>query len=92
MHQKNRTTPQPTINLTTSDIMCEKIYYQLNQDINDFSAHIYCRHKNNSSTKTLLISQKESIKNVLDYLYKDATIFLDRKYKKYLQIKDIYAY
>ena len=39
---------------------------------------------------TMTYGGKQSINNILDFLYKDATVFLDRKYIKYLQFKEEY--
>lgn len=33
---------------------------------------------------TISWHKQEDIKNIYEYLYKDATIFLERKYKRYL--------
>lgn len=40
-------------------------------------------HRTNG-TKKYVISEEKSIKTMLDFLYKDATIYLDRKYALYL--------
>lgn len=44
--------------------------------INDASCH-------NGITKVLTISGRKQVKTFLDYIYKDATIYLERKYKLY---------
>ena len=36
--------------------------------------------------RTLVYSGKPTCKNILDWLYKDATIYLDRKYDKYINM------
>ena len=42
--------------------------------------------KNNNITKTISISGNLQNKRFLNWLYKDSTIYLDRKYQKYLSI------
>lgn len=32
-------------------------------------------------------SGNRKVEKILDWMYKDSTIYLDRKYKKYLQLK-----
>ena len=52
---------------------------------------IYQRYKNkesNLSAHTLSICKKEQSLKCLDFLYKDATIYLDRKYQRYLELKN----
>lgn len=90
LHTKNRKTPQPNLSLTTSSIMFDKIYNVLKQEILDFVGYGYYRHKEKQYNKSLVVSQKNSIINLLNYLYKDATIYLERKYQRYLQVKEIY--
>lgn len=36
------------------------------------------------------IASQQEVDKMLDYLYKDAIIYLDRKYKKYLRAKEIF--
>lgn len=88
-HKKNLFSP--TINLTSSSIMCDKIYDILCNTFYDFKGYFSYRNKNKKYNKTLLINDKHAV-DVLDYLYKDATIYMDRKYKKYLEIKQNFTY
>lgn len=47
------------------------------------------RHENRDEfCMQLTYSGNENVSNILNYLYKDATIYLDRKYEKYLEIKE----
>lgn len=49
------------------------------------------RHPDRSNNNyTLTYGGRHSIKNILDFLYKDATVYLDRKYTKYLQFIEDY--
>ena len=43
-----------------------------------------------SSSFGLLITAKDEILRFLDYLYKDATVYLERKYQKYQEILEFY--
>ena len=45
------------------------------------------RRNNQKNNYTLEIGGKKQVELILDYLYNDATIYLDRKYKKYLEFK-----
>ena len=45
------------------------------------------RHKGRDGIcRTLVYSGKPTCKAILDWVYKDATIYLDRKYEKYIEI------
>lgn len=52
-------------------------------------AYVNLRNKNNKNnngiTSALRICAKNSVYKFLDWVYKDATVCLDRKYKKYTE-------
>ena len=51
----------------------------------DFSVNMY--HHNNHSEETLTITaNSEKAKQILDYMYQDSTVYLDRKFNKYLEV------
>ena len=50
---------------------------------------LYLNNKNNNITKVLSFSGKNAFA-FTDYLYRDSTIYLDRKYKKYLEYCRLY--
>lgn len=57
--------------------------------INNVERKLQKRHKEAERDKgcyTLYFSGKKNVLDILDYLYKGSTIYLDRKYKKYLNI------
>lgn len=59
---------------------------------NDLNIHstIYKRHKNRDNNNfTLKVSGNRQIEKLMNWLYKDATIFLNRKNIKYLELKKI---
>jgi intein/homing endonuclease len=43
----------------------------------------------NNSNRTLTMTNKAQIVGILDWLYFDAVVYFERKYKKYLELKDI---
>jgi len=47
---------------------------------------LYDRHKRNNNNFYISISGKKVL-DIMEYLYQDASIYLDRKYQRYLQIK-----
>lgn len=48
----------------------------------------YYRKKDNPQCLTIYLYGKEQQMSFLDYIYEDATIYLDRKYDKYIEIKN----
>ena len=58
----------------------------------NISSGINKRHKNRKNNNyTLYVSGNQQIARLMDWLYKDATIFLQRKHNKYIKLKDINA-
>ena len=51
---------------------------------------IYSSERYNEDIKELNVSGKTNLKIILDYLYKDSELFLNRKYNKYLKIIQVY--
>lgn len=47
-----------------------------------------CIISNKGNSHTLLVSGGIQVQKVLDYMYKNATIYLERKHKKYLEITE----
>lgn len=48
------------------------------------------RHKNrNTNTRTLRVHGNLNIRKACNWLYKDATVYLDRKFKKYMELCEI---
>lgn len=45
---------------------------------------MYCHNNYDVSTRTLQIAGKHQVKRFLDWLYEDAELYLDRKYRLYL--------
>ena len=45
------------------------------------------KFEENKRTSRLVLSSKKDIENFLNYIYKDANIYLDRKYEKYKNLK-----
>lgn len=48
--------------------------------------NIYCGISSDRGSYKMFFSGEENIKNFLDYIYKDAIVYLDRKYEKYISI------
>lgn len=55
-----------------------------NLDLGMSEKNLYKRYNNDKNTFTTSIGNKAKVKKFLDYIYKDSTIYLDRKYIKYL--------
>lgn len=79
---KNHTTAYVSI-LGTEDFLngIQKIYGS--------NKKLHLNNKNNNVTKVLSFSGKKAF-DFINYLYKDSTIYLDRKYKKYLEYCRLY--
>lgn len=67
--------------LSTEDFLVE-LYKRLKR-INITTPLKFYKRKSFQSVSSLEISGNSNVKKVLTYMYKDATIYLDRKYEKY---------
>lgn len=66
----------------------EKHFIEMNL-VNNFTRKLYKRHKEqerDNGCLNLAFAGKNNVINILNYLYQDSTIYLDRKYKKYLNM------
>lgn len=53
-------------------------------------SRMYCRFpERNNSTRDLRISKVHASESFLDWLYEDASIYMDRKFQKYIEVKRI---
>lgn len=66
-----------------SEEFCEKYQEILMKNCNLAKGKIQADEY--SSYYSLIYTGKEQVKRIMDYLYKDATIYLDRKYQKFQQ-------
>ena len=70
------------VNVTGTESFCNT----LKEILNELSINCYLnnRHPNrNNNIRTLEVSGRSQVKNFLDWIYSDATIFLNRKHEKY---------
>lgn len=86
---KNRFKNKKTIN-TIWKIISTKQFCQQSAKIIKEQLDINCsqslsRPKTNQITTTLSVGGNQQVKKLLDWMYQDATIYLTRKYEKYLE-------
>ena len=75
---------RPVIRIVSYDIsVLENIIEIIKQQLPNVNDHIRIYNYDNRIPE-LNISSHKAVREFLDWLYKDATIFLDRKYQKYL--------
>ena len=78
-----------SVSLTATKMFCEGLQKYLKEKI-DVDCKIYDAPCHNGVTKSLYISKNAHKIKFLEWMYKDSTIHLDRKYQKYLQILSYY--
>ncbi len=71
--------------ISTQDF-CQTTSDLLQQELNISGSMSLSRPETNQITTTLAIGGNDQVKKVLDWLYKDATIYLPRKYDKYQEL------
>lgn len=67
---------------------CEQTAKIIKEQLDINCSQSLCRPKINQITTALSIGGNLQVRKVLDWLYQDATIYLPRKYKKYLEFKN----
>lgn len=78
-----------SVSLTATKMFCEGLKVYLKENIN-VDCKIYDASCHNGITKTLYISKNADKIKFLEWMYKDSTIHLERKYQRYLQILSYY--
>lgn len=73
------------VNFTSSSNMINQINMIITEEFKDITTYIYHRNPKNMDNATLLIRNKKSIVQVLNWLYKDSKIYQNIKYSKYLK-------
>lgn len=72
--------------IVSTESFCKSV-----QNLITVHSKIDCRHPtHNNSTRNLNVCGRENIFNLLNFLYKDATVFLQRKFDKYQEFLDEY--
>lgn len=75
---------QPLLTFTSTNDFCISLKNIISKELNISCGNIYDASCHNGITKVLSISGKNQVKIVLDWLYKDADMYLKRKYNKYI--------
>ena len=72
------------LTITSTNDFCKKVQEIVEKETG-INCHIYDASNHNGITKVLATSGKLQVKTFLDWLYKDADLFLERKYNRYIQ-------
>lgn len=76
-----------TVSLTSSNNTIDDCIELIQKTFPNIKIYKYHRTQNKNNA-TFMIRNKQNIKDYLDWLYYDSTIYLERKYKKYLECKE----
>ena len=75
----NKNSHNPTVSIVATEIFCNKLAEILKEKC-DINCYIRTRHKErNNNTRMLEISGRQQVISFLNFTYKNANIFLDRK-------------
>lgn len=83
-YQKPNGKYQHLLTITSTDLFCNKIKEIISLELDIPCGNIYDASCHNGITKVLSVSGDIQVKKILDWLYKDAGMYLKRKYDKYL--------
>jgi hypothetical protein len=78
------------LTITTSTIMAEHLNKEIERLFGQTRFYLTHRHKDVLENATLQATNKHFIYQILNQIYGEASIYLDRKYNKYLEYKKYY--
>jgi len=76
------------LQLTSSDKFCLSAKNKIENILNIHFSTKLAHTKTNQITTTLSVGGNNQVEKILDWIYKDATIYLPRKYDKYIEFKN----
>lgn len=79
------------LSVTGATKMIDSLVRIFSEVIPDFHYTINNRHPENMLNGTMYISRRKLSIKILNYLYRDATIYLDRKYNKYKEATELWT-
>lgn len=86
----NKERKNPTITITQTESFCNRVREILMNELHISGGGIYDASCHNGITKVLRISGAIQDKKILDWLYEDADMYLQRKYDRYLDLCNNY--
>lgn len=72
------------LTITSTNNFCEKLKDIIEKNVG-INCHIYDASNHNGITKVFTTTGRLQVKALLDWLYKDADMYLERKYNRYIQ-------
>jgi intein/homing endonuclease len=84
-NRKNRSTPTATIQIVGTESFCQS----LKELLNELGINSSVKNLSNTIVKCLVIGSNSGTLKFLEWLYKDATIFMKRKHNKFDIIKNL---
>ena len=75
-----------SVSLVSTAEFCDSVAKILENMLGIIEYHIYSPSGKDKNTRTLVVFGQERTKKILDYIYKDAKIYIQRKYNVYQQI------
>lgn len=88
---RNKKTINTIWKIISTKQFCNNTAEILKQELGINCSQSLSRPKTNKITTTLTVGGNKQVEKILDWLYKDATIYLPRKYKKYTEFKKHYS-
>ena len=73
-----------TLTITSTNNFCEKLKDIVKKDVG-INCHVYDASNHNGITKVFTITGRTQVKALLDWLYEDADMYLERKHHRYIQ-------
>lgn len=78
------------VTITATEMFCRSMADYLDNKLDIKSCHIYDASCHNGVTRCLTIGRNADKIKFIEWIYKDADIYLERKYRKYLEILNHY--
>ena len=75
-----------TITITSTASFCQEILHIFRENLDGIGGNVYDSSCHNGTTKVATLSGNRQVKTVLDWLYEDAELFLQRKWEQYKKL------
>lgn len=87
-HFKNKRTVNTIWKIISTKQFCQTVVSILKEQLDVNCSQSLSRPKTNQTTTILSVGGNIQVRKVLDWLYQDSTIYLPRKYDKYLKFRN----
>ena len=77
------------VTFTSTDVFCSFLVDYI-KDVLNINSYLFCRHpKHNNNNRTLQISGNKKVEKIMEWMYVDTDLYLERKYNKFKEFREL---